>query len=130
MKPLVFSTVLGFFAVLSTSCYSVMNASLDAAYLQSSSDQPPAPDDAQDAPAPVRQDTVYLKDGSIIHGRVIEEVPGASLKIQTRSGNVYTYAMADIAKITHEVDPQEDATGPGGASSNDGGMDQAGPGGQ
>lgn len=47
------------------------------------------------------QDTVYLNDGSIIHGKIIEEVPDSSLRIQTTSGNVFTYQMSDVQKITH-----------------------------
>jgi hypothetical protein len=47
------------------------------------------------------QDVVYLKDGSIIHGTIIEEEPGVSLKIQTNDGNVFFYKVKQIKKITH-----------------------------
>lgn len=47
-------------------------------------------------------DVVYLKNGSIIHGIVIEQVPGESLKIQTSDGSVFVYKMADVEKITKE----------------------------
>ena len=39
------------------------------------------------------QDVVYLKNGSIIRGLVIEQVPGKSLKIKTRDGSVFVYTM-------------------------------------
>ena len=47
------------------------------------------------------EDVVYLKDGSIIHGMITEEVPGVSLKIETKDGNVFVYKMKAIKKITH-----------------------------
>jgi len=48
------------------------------------------------------QDVVYLKNGSIIHGIIIEQVPNQSLKIQTRDGNVFVYNMTDVEKMTKE----------------------------
>ena len=48
------------------------------------------------------EDVVYLKNGSIIHGNVIEQVPGESLKIQTSDGSVFVYKMAEVEKITKE----------------------------
>ncbi len=64
----------------------------------------------QTQPSPdstVIQDTVYLNDGSIIHGKIIEEIPDTSLKIQTASGNVFTYQMSDVQKITHTRVPAD-----------------------
>lgn len=49
------------------------------------------------------EDVVYLKNGSIIHGIIIEQIPNESLKIQTKDGNVFVYKMAEIEKITKEV---------------------------
>lgn len=48
------------------------------------------------------QDVVYLKDGSIIHGTIIEQVPNVSLKVQTKDGNVFVYSMDNVLKITKE----------------------------
>ncbi|MBL7136363.1 MAG: hypothetical protein ISS81_07215 [Candidatus Marinimicrobia bacterium] len=48
------------------------------------------------------QDVVYLKNGSIIRGIIIEQVPNVSIKIQTSDGNVFFYKMEDIEKITKE----------------------------
>lgn len=46
------------------------------------------------------EDVVYLKNGSIIRGMIIEQVPGKSLKIQTRDGSVFVYEMADIERMS------------------------------
>jgi TM2 domain-containing membrane protein YozV len=48
------------------------------------------------------EEVVYLKNGSIIHGTIIEQVPNQSLKIQTRDGNVFVYNMAEVEKFTKE----------------------------
>ncbi|HVZ80721.1 MAG TPA: hypothetical protein VHE12_07980 [bacterium] len=47
------------------------------------------------------EDVVYLKDGSVIHGTITEEVPGKKIKIETNDGNVFVYKMKQIDKITH-----------------------------
>lgn len=48
------------------------------------------------------QDVVYLKNGSIIRGMIIEQIPGVSLKLETRDGNVFVYKMEEIEKMTKE----------------------------
>ncbi len=48
------------------------------------------------------QEVVYLKNGSIIRGVIIEQVPNESLKIQTTDGNVFAYRMDEVEKITKE----------------------------
>jgi hypothetical protein len=48
------------------------------------------------------QDVVYLKNGSIIRGMIIEQVVGKSLKIKTRDGSVFVYAMEEVERITKE----------------------------
>lgn len=48
-------------------------------------------------------ETVYLKNGSIIRGTIVEEVPGQSVKIQTKDGNVFVYQMGDIDRIAKEL---------------------------
>jgi hypothetical protein len=49
------------------------------------------------------QEVVYLKNGSIIRGIVIEQVPNASLKIQTSDGSIFAYPMSEVIKITKET---------------------------
>ena len=46
-----------------------------------------------------KDDVVYPKNGSIIRGTIIEQIPGESLKIQTQGGNVFVLTMDDIDKI-------------------------------
>lgn len=53
------------------------------------------------------QEVVYLKNGSIIRGVVVEQVPGVSLKIQTSDGNVFVYQMSEVEKISKEAAPRQ-----------------------
>lgn len=48
------------------------------------------------------QDVVYLKNGSIIRGVIIEQVPNKSIKIETADRNVFVYQMDEIEKMTKE----------------------------
>ena len=45
------------------------------------------------------RDVVYLKNGSIIKGTIIEQIPDESLKIETADGSVFVYSMKDVKKI-------------------------------
>ncbi len=51
------------------------------------------------------EDVVYLKNGSIIHGIIIEQVPNESVKIQTKDKNIFVYRMDEISKMTKEELP-------------------------
>ena len=51
------------------------------------------------------EDVVYLKNGSIIHGTIIEQVPNEMLKIQTKDKNIFVYRIDEILKITKEEVP-------------------------
>ena len=53
----------------------------------------------------VMEDVVHLKNGSIIRGTIIEQVPNESLKIKTADGSVFVYTMDEVAKITKEEKP-------------------------
>jgi len=48
------------------------------------------------------QDVVYLKNGSIVRGVIIEQVPNQSIKIETADKNVFVYQMAEVEKIVKE----------------------------
>lgn len=48
------------------------------------------------------EDVVYLKNGSILRGIIIEQVPNESIKLQTRDGNLLVYKFEDILKLTRE----------------------------
>ena len=46
-----------------------------------------------------KPDAIHLKDGSIIHGKIIEQNPNVSVKIKTKDGNVSVFKNTDIEKI-------------------------------
>ena len=48
-------------------------------------------------------DVVYLKNGSIIKGIIVEQIPNESLKIETRDGNIFVYKISEIEKLTRET---------------------------
>lgn len=48
------------------------------------------------------EDVVYLKDGSIIRGMIVEQIPNVTLKIQTRDGSIFVFPMEKVEKITKE----------------------------
>jgi hypothetical protein len=48
------------------------------------------------------QDVIYLKNGSIVRGTIIETVPNVSIKLQTNDGNVFVYKMEEIDKMAKE----------------------------
>ncbi len=47
-------------------------------------------------------DVVYLKNGSIIRGIIIEQIPSESLKIQTNDGNVFVFSIEEVSKLAKE----------------------------
>jgi hypothetical protein len=51
------------------------------------------------------EDVVYLKNGSIIRGIIIEQVPNESLKIETPDRNVFVFRIDEVLKITKEEKP-------------------------
>ena len=48
------------------------------------------------------QEVVYLNDGSIFRGIILEQVPNDFLKIETSNGKIYFIDMEDVEKITKE----------------------------
>lgn len=49
------------------------------------------------------QEVVYLKNGSVIRGMVIEQIPDKSLTVKTSDGSTIICDMDDVAKITKEI---------------------------
>jgi len=47
-------------------------------------------------------DVVYLKNGSILRGIIIEQIPNESIKLQTADSNIFVYQTSEIEKITKE----------------------------
>ncbi len=54
----------------------------------------------------ITQDVVYLKDGSVIRGTIVEQIPGESILIETADGNRFRYLMDQIQRIAKETDPR------------------------
>jgi hypothetical protein len=54
------------------------------------------------------QDVIYLKNGSIIHGMIIEQTPGKSLKIKTANNDVFVFSFDEIDKMTKEQLPENE----------------------
>ena len=48
------------------------------------------------------EDVVHLKNGGLVRGTIIEQIPSESLKIKTRDGNIFVYTMDEIAKMSKE----------------------------
>ena len=48
------------------------------------------------------QDVVYLKNGSIIRGEIIEMVSGETVKIMTVDGCLFVWDMDEVERITQE----------------------------
>ena len=49
------------------------------------------------------EDVVYLEDGGVVRGTIVEQIPGKSLKIQTRDGSVFVFTMDEITKLAKEM---------------------------
>ena len=55
-------------------------------------------------------ETVYLKNGGLVKGEIIEQVPGQSLKVKTKDGNIFVYQMDEVERITKETDTSMQAS--------------------
>ncbi len=61
------------------------------------------------------EDVIYLKNGGIIRGRIIEQVPDKSIKIETADRNVFVFQMNEIDKFEKEdFQPKNDMSLPKG----------------
>lgn len=48
------------------------------------------------------EDVIYLKDGSVYRGVIVEQVPNVSMKIETEGRNIFAVEMNEVEKITKE----------------------------
>ena len=55
-------------------------------------------------------DVLYLKNGSIIRGSIIEQVIGESIKIRTADCSIFVYRLDEIQKMTKEESPNVQGT--------------------
>lgn len=51
------------------------------------------------------EDVVYLKNGSIVRGIIIEQIPNQSLKIQTNDRSIFLFKVEEVEKMTRENIP-------------------------
>lgn len=49
------------------------------------------------------EEVVYLKNGSVIRGVILEQTPNVSIKIATRDSNLFVFKIDEIEKITKEL---------------------------
>ena len=54
-----------------------------------------------------RQDIIYLENGSVVKGIIVELVPNVSVKIKLQDGIVYIYPMDEVRKIIRKEAPKE-----------------------
>ena len=47
-------------------------------------------------------DVLYLQNGSIIRGMIIEQIPNVKIKIQTSDGSIFVHSIDQVLKITKE----------------------------
>lgn len=51
-------------------------------------------------------DVVHLKNGSVIRGLIIEQVPAKQIKVKTSDGSIFVYQMSEIEKMTKDFGDQ------------------------
>ncbi len=56
-------------------------------------------------------DVIYLKNGSVIKGDIVEQVPGKSLKIKTSDGSLFVCSFDEVERITKEEESHPDGKG-------------------
>lgn len=56
-------------------------------------------------------DVVYLKNGSIIHGIIIEQTENKYIKIKTNDNNVWVFQIEEIEKIDKELNENSTSSG-------------------
>lgn len=49
--------------------------------------------------AQTTKDVVYLKDGNVIRGQLVEIIPNKQVKIKTADGSLFVYNTNDVARI-------------------------------
>lgn len=49
-----------------------------------------------------KQDVVYLKNGNIIRGTILEMIPKETVKIETYDGSIFVYKLDEVEKTTKE----------------------------
>jgi hypothetical protein len=50
----------------------------------------------------ILEDVIYLKNGGVVRGQILELVPEKTVKIETYGGNVWVFPMNDVEKVSKE----------------------------
>jgi hypothetical protein len=58
---------------------------------------------------PAQGDTIYLKDGSVINGKIIEIIPGKSCTIKRADGTVFVFKAYEVEKVNFEEEEKLEA---------------------
>ena len=53
------------------------------------------------------QDVVYLKNGSVVRGVILEQIPGKTIKIATDNGSQFIFTLQEVEKMTKELPVQQ-----------------------
>lgn len=56
------------------------------------------------------QDVIHLKNGTMIKGLIIEQIPNESIKLQTKDGSVFAFQIDSVEKMTKEVTTNSSST--------------------
>lgn len=49
------------------------------------------------------EEVVYLKNGSVVRGIIVEQIPNETLRIRTQGGSEFVFQMSEVLKITKEL---------------------------
>lgn len=61
------------------------------------------------------EDVMYLKNGNVYRGSIIEQVPGVSYKVQIAGGSIFSVTVSEVEKITKEhPQPTQEVAAPRG----------------
>lgn len=66
----------------------------------------PSPTGGTQAEAPAGSDVIYLKNGGMLRGTIIDAIPGAQARIQLATGEIATVPWPDISRIEHGEAPK------------------------
>ena len=65
-----------------------------------------------EAEAQIVEEVIYLKNGSVVRGIIVEQIPNETLRIRTKGGSEFVFKMSEVLKITKEL-PVVEPPGPG-----------------
>ena len=59
------------------------------------------------------EEVVYLKNGSVVRGIIVEQIPNETLRIRTQGGSEFVFQMSEVLKITKELPVVEPSSSAG-----------------